>query len=76
MWRMTLPNAAAPSMDAHHPTLHERLGDWKHAFSEAVKPNVARCSICHVELITGDVAQGYCSDVDGCSCRAFSARCW
>lgn len=77
MWRMTLPNAGAPHMGAHHAShTHSRLEGLKHALSQAVKPQVARCSVCHVDLLPGDVAQGYCSDTDGCSCRAFSARCW
>lgn len=75
----------------HHHSLHEvvdvlkhrmhdaghKLSDAGHKMSDAVlHQHIALCTACHVELAPEDIAQGYCSDKEACSCRAFSARCW
>jgi hypothetical protein len=53
------------------------LSDAGHKMSDAVlHQHIALCTACHVELAPEDIAQGYCSDKEACSCRAFSARCW
>jgi hypothetical protein len=71
-------SAAAPAAQPHHHhTLHEVVNGLRHKMSEAVVGHrVARCIACHVELAPEDIAQGCCSDKDGCGCRAFSVRCW
>jgi|GEM_PF-3570226 len=69
-------SSAAPAQNASAMPMHSRFQALRHALHDVVHPSASRCSVCHVELNDRDKKQGFCSDIDGCSCRAFSARCW